>query len=46
MERDEFIYLRGAVKHEQCQTASKYQTWVLRHRNGEVMSAGCLCVAV
>ena len=42
---NKFMYVRGRVRPEQRQTASRYSTWILCASSGEVKSAGCGCVA-
>ncbi|XP_070533622.1 uncharacterized protein [Ptychodera flava] len=42
---NDYVYLKGAVKPEQRQTAGRYETWVLMTKNAVVLSAGCACVA-
>ena len=42
---NDFLYVRGRVKPEQRQTASRYSTWILCAASGEVKSGGCGCVA-
>ncbi|KAK3098896.1 hypothetical protein FSP39_024075 [Pinctada imbricata] len=44
--REEFVYVKATCVPETRQSATPYSVWILiKHVSGEILSAGCSCVA-